>query len=73
MLLMANPNNAVLSVFHGGFAPSTQANPRPYGMPPYLLQLTDADIASVLSFVRASWGNSAAPITELEVHQIRKP
>jgi mono/diheme cytochrome c family protein len=42
-------------------------------MPPYLLQLTDADIASVLSFVRASWGNSAAPITELEVHQIRKP
>lgn len=73
MLLMAHPNNAVLSVSHGGFAPSTQANPRPYGMPPYLLQLTDADIASVLSFVRASWGNSAAPITELEVHQIRKP
>ncbi len=73
MLIMAHPNNAVLSVLHGGFAPSTQANPRPYGMPPYLLQLTDADISSVLSFVRASWGNSAAPITELEVHQIRKP
>ena len=73
MILLARPNNAVLSVLHGGFAPSTQANLRPYGMPPYLLQLTDADIAHVVSFVRASWGNSAAPVTELEVHQIRKP
>ena len=73
MLLMANSNNAVLSVLHGGFAPTTKANPHPFGMPPYLLQLNDADIANVLSFVRSSWGNSAAPITELEVHQIRQP
>ena len=69
---MARPNNAVLSVQFGGFAPATVGNPRPYGMPPFLLTLNDADVAAVLSHVRSSWGNHAAGVTELEVQQIRR-
>ena len=69
---MAQPNNAVLSVLHGGFAPVTKGNPRPFGMPPFLLQLGDADVAAVLTHVRSAWGNQAAPVSALQVQQIRR-
>lgn len=71
-VLMTPPNNAVLSVLHGGFAPSTAGNPRPFGMPPFLLQLSDADVAAVLTHVRSAWGNQAASVSALEVQQIRR-
>ena len=72
-VLMVPPNNAVLSVLHGGFAPATAGNPRPFGMPPFLLQLGDADVAAVLTHVRSAWGNQAAPVSALQVQQIRRP
>ena len=68
---MAQPNNAVLSVLHGGFAPVTKGNPRPFGMPPFLLQLGDADVAAVLTHVRSSWGNAATAVTVAEVAAAR--
>jgi mono/diheme cytochrome c family protein len=58
-------------VLHGGFAPSTRGNPRPYGMPPFATVLSDADVAAVLTYVRSSWNNRAAPVTELAVGQQR--
>ncbi|MGI9132810.1 MAG: c-type cytochrome, partial [Rhodoferax sp.] len=64
-------SNAIQLVLHGGFAPTTVANPRPYGMPPFQLHLSSAQIASVLSYVRAAWGNTAAPVTELDVNLAR--
>ncbi len=33
-LTMRNPVNLILRVINGGFPPSTEGNPRPYGMPP---------------------------------------
>lgn len=72
-LVMDKPNNAVLSVLYGGFAPSTQGNPRPFGMPPYMLELSNAQIAQVLSYTRSAWGNQAAPISELQVQAVRDP
>ncbi len=71
-VLMDKPNNAVLSVLYGGFAPATARNPRPFGMPPYLLSLNDADVAAVLTHVRTSWGNHATGVSELQVQQIRR-
>lgn len=70
-VLMANTNNLVLTVLHGGFAPATAQNPRPFGMPPYMLTLSDTDIASVLTFVRSSWGNAAKPVSEFDINKIR--
>lgn len=72
-LLMDKPNNAVLSVLYGGFAPSTQGHARPFGMPPYMLELSNAQIAQVLTYARSAWGNQATPITELQVQSVRDP
>ncbi len=70
-VLMDNTNNLVLSVLHGGYGSSTAGKPRPYGMPPYQLVLNDSDLASVLSHIRNSWGNQAAPVTEFDINRIR--
>jgi mono/diheme cytochrome c family protein len=59
--------NLVQMVLYGGYAPATQGNPRPFGMPPYATVLGDADVAAVLSYIRGSWGNRWAPVGEFEV------
>lgn len=64
--------NVIKAIRHGGFAPSTQANPRPFGMPPFGHLLSDADIAAVATHIRQSWGNQAPAVTELEVLQARR-
>lgn len=70
---LASTANLVQIVLHGGFAPATAGNPRPFGMPPYLLQLNDSDVAAVLSHLRSAWGNQAAGVTEFEVSRWRDP
>lgn len=43
-----------------------------YGvMPPQAEQLTDAQIAAVVGYVRGNFGNTAAPVTEDEVRAVR--
>ena len=59
-LSLASPINALRMVLHGGFAPGTQANPRPYGMPPFGAQLTDEEVAAVLNYARLQWGQPTA-------------
>jgi mono/diheme cytochrome c family protein len=68
---MRSPANLVHIVLEGGFPPSTAGNPRPFGMPPFAPVLQDADVAELLSFVRASWGNRAAPVSALDVARAR--
>ncbi len=63
--------NAIRIVLNGGFPPGTAGNPRPYGMPPYSHELNDAQVAAVLSYVRASWGNAAAQVAAPEVNRYR--
>ncbi len=41
------------------------------GMPSFRSDLSDAEIATVLTFVRASWGNRAVPITSVMVASAR--
>lgn len=41
-------------------------------MPPFGEQLSDAEIAAVVSHVRSSWGNSAPPIKTEEVSALRE-
>jgi mono/diheme cytochrome c family protein len=63
--------NLVQVVLGGGFPPATQGNPRPYGMPPFVMLLNDADVAAVLTHLRTSWGHTAAPVSELDVARQR--
>jgi len=59
---MPSAVNAIRMILFGGYAPGTAGNPRPFGMPPYSLTLSDEQIAEVLDYVRTSWGNSAPPV-----------
>lgn len=70
-VLMRNATNLVQIVLHGGFAPATQGNPRPFGMPPYLFVLSDGEIAAVLTHIRSAWGNRAGDVSELDVTRNR--
>ncbi len=54
--------NATRAVLLGGFAPMTKAYPRPYSMPPFAQQLSDAEVAAVVSYIRRSWSNRASAV-----------
>jgi len=41
------------------------------GMPDFSDSLSDQEISTILSFVRSSWGNQAAPLSEAEVVALR--
>lgn len=68
---LASPVNVIKVVLGGGFGPATAAHPRPYGMPPYATLFSDAEVAAVVSYLRASWGHRAAPVSALEVNRQR--
>jgi mono/diheme cytochrome c family protein len=70
-VLQGVPANLVQVVLHGGFGPGTAANPRPFGMPPFVLELSGQDIADLLTYVRGAWGNDAPPVSTLNVQQLR--
>ncbi|TDP61881.1 c-type cytochrome [Roseateles toxinivorans] len=63
--------NVLRAILQGGFAPATAAHPRPFGMPPFAVALSDAEIAAVASHVRQQWGNTASPLTAFEVSRAR--
>jgi mono/diheme cytochrome c family protein len=63
--------DAMRVVLLGGFAPGTVADPRPYSMPPYAQQLDDAEVASVVSYIRQAWGNRAGAVSPQDVGKYR--
>jgi mono/diheme cytochrome c family protein len=68
---LRNPINAIRIVLNGGFPPSTEGNPRPYGMPPFYQELSDEQVAAVVTYIRQSWGNSASPVGSVQVQKSR--
>lgn len=66
--------NSIRIVLNGGFAPATHGNPRPYGMPPYGPQLSDHEVAAVVSYIRQAWGNAGSGrslVDAIEVNRYR--
>ncbi len=71
---LSDPTNLVQSVLYGGYAPVTAGHPRPFGMPPFVLELEDRDIAAVLTHLRMALqpdGHKAGEVTPLQVNRIR--
>ena len=54
--------NLVHVVLEGGVAPATAGNPRPFGMPPFATEQSDAEVAQLLSFASGRWGNRAQAV-----------
>ena len=70
-MTLASHNNLVQVIRQGGFMPTTAGNPQPFGMPPFGQVLNNDEIAAVSSFIRQSWGNSAAPVSSLDVLHVK--
>ncbi len=68
---LRDPTNLVQMVLYGGYGPSTAGHPRPFGMPPLVLELDDKDMAAVLTHLRTQWGNTGDEVTPLQVNRIR--
>lgn len=68
---MASSANLVRVILSGGFPPTTAGHPRPFGMQPFGLSLSDAEVAAVASYVRSSWGNAAPAVMPLDVQRVR--
>jgi len=68
---MDNTANLVQVVLRGGFSPATAGNPRPFGMPPFQMLLSDEEVAAVISYIRSTWGNEAGGVTVLDVARHR--
>ncbi|HEX3456590.1 MAG TPA: c-type cytochrome [Candidatus Baltobacteraceae bacterium] len=64
----ANPGTMIAVIVNGRTGPLT-VNGKTYNgqMPTWKGQLSNADIASVATYVRSSWGNGASAVTEQEV------
>lgn len=58
-------------VLQGSAMPHTEQAPSALAMPGFDWRLSDDNVADVLSFVRASWGNQATPIAAASVAKVR--
>lgn len=70
----ADPSAMIAVIVNGRTGPLT-VNGKTYNgrMPTWKGQLTNADIASVATYVRSSWGNNASPVTEQQVAAAGSP
>ena len=71
VVLNDDPSSLINLVLNGAQPLVAKGVPDAYRMPQYRVQLTDDQIASVLSFVRAGWGNGAGPVTAAQVKALR--
>lgn len=68
---MDPPVNLVRAIALGGFGAPTQAQPLPFGMPPFAHVLDDAQMAAVATHLRTRWGAGAAPVSAFDVSRWR--
>jgi mono/diheme cytochrome c family protein len=69
---MESAVNPIRMVLNGGFPPGTAGNPMPYGMPPFAQTLSDDEVAAVVTYIRAAWGNRGSPVSAAQANELRK-
>jgi mono/diheme cytochrome c family protein len=67
----ADPLSLVSIVLSGSTTSRTSMTPAQFAMPAFAWRLTDQDAADIISFIRGSWGNNAAPIEAPKVAALR--
>ncbi len=68
---MTSSVNPIRMVLNGGFPPGTTRNPRPYGMPPFAQELSDEEVAAVVTYIRTAWQNHGTAIEAKDVNALR--
>ena len=67
-----NPTNAIHAILAGATTAVTASAPAPMVMPPFGAQLNDQQIADLVTFIRAHWGNDAEPVSAEQVRELRR-
>jgi mono/diheme cytochrome c family protein len=68
---MTSSVNPIRMVLNGGYPPGTIRNPRPYGMPPFAQDLSDEEVAAVVTYIRTAWQNHGTAIRGKDVNALR--
>jgi mono/diheme cytochrome c family protein len=72
VVLDENPSSLINVMLNGSIPLVAKGMPDAYRMPQFRQQLSDQDIADVITFIRNSWGNQAPPVTAARVAKLRK-
>ena len=67
-----DPTSLARLVLGGARSTVTPAKPEGFAMPAFDWKLTDAEVADLLTYIRASFGNNADPVKASKVADVRK-
>ncbi|YBV94253.1 cytochrome c (plasmid) [Phyllobacteriaceae bacterium JZ32] len=67
-----NPTTLIRIVLEGTQGVATAAAPTGPAMPSFAWRFNDDEVASLLTYVRNSWGNAAAPVSAADVKKLRE-
>jgi alcohol dehydrogenase (quinone), cytochrome c subunit len=71
-VLGSDPSSLINLVLNGSTPLVVKGTPDAYRMPQFRLQLSDQQIADVVTFIRSGWGNQSSPVTAAQVAVLRK-
>jgi mono/diheme cytochrome c family protein len=66
-----NASSLINLVLNGADPLVAKGIPDAYRMPQFRVQLTDAQIGDVLTYIRGAWGNDAAAVSSDQVKKLR--
>ncbi|OIQ66954.1 gluconate 2-dehydrogenase cytochrome c subunit precursor [mine drainage metagenome] len=66
-----DPLNAIRVILAGGATVQTEKSPQSMVMPPFGEVLDDRQIADIVTYIRATWGNSASEVSRDQVKTVR--
>jgi alcohol dehydrogenase (quinone), cytochrome c subunit len=72
VVLDHDPSSLINLMLNGSIPLVARGTPDAYRMPQFRQQLSDQDIAEVITFVRNGWGNEATAVTAAQVAKLRK-
>jgi mono/diheme cytochrome c family protein len=72
VVLDHDPSSLINLMLNGSIPLVARGMPDAYRMPQFRQQLSDEDIADVVSFIRNGWGNQALAVTAAEVAKLRQ-
>ena len=72
VVLDDNPSSLINEVLNASIPLAAKGAPDSYRMPQFRQQLSDQDIADVITFIRNQWGNQASAVTARQVAALRK-
>ena len=72
VVLDHDPSSLINLMLNGSVPLVAGGTPDAYRMPQFRQQLSDQDIADVVTFIRKGWGNEATAVTAAQVAKLRK-